>query len=46
STIRDADMILVIKDGQIEERGKHKELMKKQGLYYELYNAQFGGKQI
>ena len=46
STIRDADMILVIKDGQIEERGKHTELMQKQGLYYELYNAQFGGKEI
>ena len=46
STIRDADMILVIKDGQIEERGKHGELMQKQGLYYQLYNAQFGGKQI
>ncbi|MCF0227234.1 MAG: ATP-binding cassette domain-containing protein, partial [Malacoplasma sp.] len=46
STIRDADMILVIKDGEIEERGKHDELMKKQGLYYQLYEAQFGGKEI
>lgn len=40
STIRDADNILVIKDGQIIEHGKHNVLMKKHGFYYNLYNAQ------
>ncbi len=43
STIRDADLILVMKDGDIIEQGNHKELMKKQGFYAELYNSQFEG---
>jgi ATP-binding cassette subfamily B protein len=41
STIRNADQILVLKDGQIIERGKHDELLNKKGFYYELYMSQF-----
>lgn len=41
STIKNADLILVMKDGNIIETGNHKELMKKNGFYAELYNSQF-----
>lgn len=41
STIRNADLILVVKDGRIAEQGKHRELLEKRGLYYEMYHAQF-----
>jgi len=41
STIRDADRILVIDDGQILESGTHSELLLRQGLYYQLVNAQY-----
>lgn len=41
STIKEADIILVMKDGHIIEQGSHKELLKRQGFYYTLYNAQF-----
>ena len=41
STIRNADLILVMKDGDIIEQGSHDELMRQQGFYAELYNAQF-----
>ena len=41
STIKNADMILVMKDGDIIETGTHKELMKKNGFYKNLYNSQF-----
>lgn len=41
STIRNADQVLVLKDGQIIERGKHEELLKQHGFYYELYMSQF-----
>ena len=41
STIREADIILVMKDGHIIEQGKHKELLEKNGFYAELYNSQF-----
>lgn len=41
STIKDADLILVMKDGDIVEQGTHKELLKKNGFYAELYNSQF-----
>lgn len=41
STVRNADRILVIKDGQIEERGTHDELLKKEGLYHQLVQTQF-----
>ena len=41
STIRNADVILVMKDGNIVEAGKHDELLKKDGFYSELYRSQF-----
>ena len=41
STIKEADVILVMKDGNIIEQGSHKELLKQKGFYYNLYNAQF-----
>ena len=41
STIRNADEILVMKDGSIIEQGTHDELMKKGGFYQTLYNSQF-----
>ncbi|WP_251551406.1 ABC transporter ATP-binding protein [Neobacillus muris] len=41
STIKNADMILVMKDGDIIETGTHKELLKQNGFYAELYNSQF-----
>jgi ABC-type multidrug transport system fused ATPase/permease subunit len=40
STIRQADQILVIEGGEIEERGKHEELIEKKGRYFELYTYQ------
>lgn len=44
STIRDANQILVIKAGEIIERGTHEELMAKHEFYYDLYMSQFKGK--
>ena len=41
STIREADLILVMKDGHIVEQGRHEELLKKQGFYAKLYQSQF-----
>lgn len=41
STVVDADVILVVRDGKIVESGKHDELMNKHGYYYELYSRQF-----
>jgi len=41
ATIREADVILVMRDGNIIEQGTHKELINKKGFYYELYNLQF-----
>lgn len=41
STIKNADIILVMKDGNVIEQGSHKELIDKKGFYYELYNCQF-----
>ena len=43
STIRNADVILVMKDGHIIEQGNHAELMAKNGFYTTLYNSQFAG---
>ena len=42
STIRNADQVLVLKDGQIIERGKHDDLLAARGFYYNLYMSQFG----
>ena len=41
STVRNSDMILVVNDGKIVERGKHRELMEKRGVYYRLYTRQY-----
>ena len=41
STIREADVILVMEDGHIVEQGDHKSLLKNNGLYAKLYNSQF-----
>jgi ATP-binding cassette subfamily B protein len=46
STIRNAGELLVIKDGEIIERGSHQELLEKQGFYYQLYISQFKGHAI
>lgn len=43
STIREADVILVMKDGKIIEQGKHEELLLQGGFYAGLYNSQFAG---
>ena len=42
STVRDADRILVLKDGKFVQSGTHEELLRSGGLYAELYNMQFG----
>ncbi|NLK12585.1 MAG: ATP-binding cassette domain-containing protein, partial [Candidatus Phytoplasma sp.] len=41
STIRNADKILVLKDGEIIEEGTHEELLSQEGFYYKLYQSQF-----
>ena len=43
STIKEADIILVMKAGSIIEQGNHEELLEKKGFYAELYNSQFVG---
>lgn len=43
STIQEADVILVMRDGHIVEQGKHEELLQKKGFYSELYQSQFEG---
>ena len=43
STIKEADIILVMKAGRIIEQGNHEELLEKKGFYSELYNSQFVG---
>ncbi|HER25216.1 MAG TPA: ABC transporter ATP-binding protein, partial [Candidatus Atribacteria bacterium] len=43
STIRDVDLILVMNEGSIIEKGTHKELLKQNGFYADLYNSQFVG---
>ena len=43
STIKEADIILVMKAGKIIEQGNHEELLEKKGFYSELYNSQFVG---
>jgi ATP-binding cassette subfamily B multidrug efflux pump len=46
STIRDADKVLVIRDGEIVEQGTHQQLLDARGFYYHLYISQFKGQQI
>ncbi len=41
STVRNADLILVVNGGEIVERGTHEELLKRKGVYYQLYSSQF-----
>ncbi len=41
STIQEADLILVMRDGRIVEQGKHRELLEKRGFYSQLYQSQF-----
>ena len=43
STIREADVILVMRDGKIIEQGNHESLLAQRGFYAELYNSQFAG---
>ena len=42
STIRDADRIMVIGEGCIQEMGNHEELMEKKGIYYQMVTSQMG----
>ncbi|MDD8027717.1 MAG: ABC transporter ATP-binding protein, partial [Acidobacteriota bacterium] len=46
STIRDADQLLVVKDGEIIERWTHERLHSRRGFYYNLYMSQFKGQTI
>ena len=41
STVRNADLILVVRDGKIIEQGRHDELLKARGHYYNLYTRQY-----
>ena len=41
STIRSADLILLIEEGRIVEQGNHQELINREGKYYDLYTKQF-----
>lgn len=41
STIREADVILVMKDGHVIEQGRHEQLLAQNGFYAKLYNSQF-----
>ncbi len=43
STIESADIILVMRDGQVVEQGTHKELLERGGFYHHLYHSQFAG---
>ena len=41
STVKDADRIIVVHNGQVVEEGRHKELLRRRGVYYKLYEVQF-----
>ncbi len=41
STVKNADLILVVRDGKIIEQGRHEELLRKKGHYYNLYTLQY-----
>ncbi len=43
STIKNADLILVMNSGKVIEQGKHEDLLRERGFYYNLYNSQFSG---
>ena len=45
SAVRNADEILYLDNGRIAERGTHEELLRKKGLYYDTYIAQYGSLQ-
>ena len=45
STVKNADLILVVRDGKIIERGRHEELLKAKGHYYSLYTRQYEDEQ-
>jgi ABC-type multidrug transport system fused ATPase/permease subunit len=40
ATVRDVDLIVYMRQGEIVERGRHEELLKRRGAYYELYRRQ------
>ena len=46
STIRDADKVVVIRDGEIVEQGTHQQLLDRHGFYRHLYMSQFKGEAI
>ncbi|MBQ7474392.1 MAG: ABC transporter ATP-binding protein [Clostridia bacterium] len=46
STVRDADLIVVMRDGEIAERGTHEELLSENGFYKKLYDSQWRGAEI
>lgn len=46
NTIRDADMIMVIENGEIVERGSHEELLRRQGAYSRMFAGSFGGLEL
>lgn len=46
STIQNADLILVVRDGDIVERGSHAELFDRNGFYADLYNGQFAARAL
>ena len=41
STVTDADVILVVSDGRLVEKGTHEELLEKRGFYYDIFMSQF-----
>ena len=43
STIKESDVILVMRDGQVIEQGTHENLLMQKGFYYNLYNSQYTG---
>ena len=45
STIKNADTIMVISDGTVQEQGTHRELLSRNGLYASIYNSQFAGRE-
>jgi len=45
STVRDADLILVLDSGDIVEQGTHEELLRKNSIYANLYNSQFANQE-